>query len=48
MAARSTPDSTLFLTAAAGGLDRTAHGTYIDNGMASQAADFAAGRLREQ
>ncbi|WP_413232449.1 cutinase family protein [Mycolicibacterium sp. 120266] len=33
---------------AVGGLDRTAHGTYIDNGMASQAADFAAGRLREQ
>lgn len=33
---------------AAGGLDRAAHGTYVGNGMASQAADFAAGRLRGQ
>ncbi|CAN3129353.1 Cutinase [Mycobacterium sp. smrl_JER01] len=31
---------------AAGGLDRLAHSAYVGNGMASQAADFAAGRLR--
>lgn len=32
----------------AGGLDRAAHGAYVGNGMASQAADFAAQRLRGQ
>lgn len=31
-----------------GGLDRTAHSAYVDNGMASQAADFAAQRVRGQ
>jgi cutinase len=33
---------------AAGGLNRAAHSAYVGNGMAAQAADFAAGRLRGQ
>lgn len=33
---------------AAGGLNRTAHSAYVENGMVSRAADFAAGRLHGQ
>lgn len=32
----------------AGGLDRAAHSSYVGNGMASQAAEFAARHLRGQ